>query len=901
MDSMKENILKLVTDRVKADMVQRIVAAKSLLKEFGMVPPFRSILEEIIKDEERRIPAPGSPSGGPVSGASGGWYVPSNAEGTVWSRVKKHLRKSIGEAVDSVDEQSNNVVQNLSDPKLSNAKAKGLVVGRVQSGKTGNFTAVSAKAVDSGYRFIIVLAGMYDNLREQTQERLDEDLFAHIQKDKLVALTDARGDLAPYKSTKPTVQALSNVFHANTSGGKVITAVVKKNPRRLQNLLELLRGLADSGTLEYMPVLIIDDESDQATPNTKADVDKEVRSAINNLVVQIVETVRRGSYLAYSATPFANIFSDPNDEKALYPSDFIIPLPKPVGYSGSEEFFGVSGEFVNDEGEESAGFGLVRDVTPSEASSLVAKSPKSRRESGEVYAPTMMPGLEDSVRWFLLSSAVRHFRGQEKNHSSMLIHTATWTDAHFTLREVLAKFLAEVRAEIAQENYEKFEILYNRELAKMASSPISESACPPFDDLLLYLNRIIRSLTDASVVADNGKSDFRIKYEDENPQVVIVVGGNTLARGLTLEGLTVSYFLRASKMYDTLLQMGRWFGFRTGYLDLTRLWTTEALAKDFAFLAGVENELRARIVELAASGQTPASVGPEVRAHAGNLQITSKSKMFFAKDIKIALGGTRRQTTMFPKGDRQFLVGNQEATRKLVRESYVAATAIHTDPQSSSQLFEEVPITTILDFLVDYKIYEKHELLQPAITVPWIREHVSENWNVVLRGSSRGKTSFVFGDNSYVPMGSRTIDKSEQDGYFDVRTLMSGSDPLIDYIVKANSAGEPGDDLRVDNAEAQMIIRRREGNKPLLILYPITRVSPDKVVLGEIARRGMNAEEDVVGLGLVLPSVDGTDARFVGVVPVIDDADEDEENELYSGTENQLTDGEPDFLPDVAS
>ncbi|MGP5045542.1 Z1 domain-containing protein [Glutamicibacter ardleyensis] len=895
MDLSKENVLKLVSDRSRAVMVQRIVAAKSLLVELGSIPELARLLEEIIADEERRRTSPGDTSGGPVSDGSGGWYVPNEDEGTIWSRVKEHLRKSIGEAVESVDEMSNKVVQNLANPAVQNAKAKGLVVGRVQSGKTGNFTAVAAKAVDSGYRFIIVLAGMYDNLREQTQERLDNDLFAHIDENKVVALTDVLGDIAPYRSTKPTMQALANSFHSNSHGGKVVTAVVKKNLRRLEHLLELLQGLDSSGSLEHMPVLIIDDESDQASPNTKAD--KETRSAINDLIVRIAGTVRRGTYLAYTATPFANIFSDPNDEATLYPSDFIIPLPKPVGYSGGEEFFGVSGEFIDHDGQETADFGLIRSVASAEAQVLVPKSPKARRESGSVYSPTMQPGLEESIRWFLLASAIRHYRGQHNQHSSMLIHTATWTDAHFTIRDLVLAFIGSIQEEAESNDYRKFEALYTRELAKISVSSTGPMLCPQFTELLPYLNKIIGLFDEASVVADNGESDFRIKYEENDPQVVIVVGGNTLSRGLTLEGLVVSFFLRASRMYDTLLQMGRWFGFRTGYLDLVRLWTTDELAKDFAFLAGVENELRARIVELAESGHTPASVGPEVRAHAGNLQITSKSKMFFTKNIKIALGGTRRQTTMFPKHNKDFLIQNQQAARKLVREAAPSSTSSFTDPGSSSQLFEDVSADAVISFLKEYRVYEKHELLQPSITVPWIEEHVTGNWNVVLRGSSRGRADFAFTAEALIPMGSRTIDKNDQEGYFDVRTLMSGADPLIDYIVKANALGESAEELNVNTAEAQMMIRKREGNRPLLILYPITRMSSEKTVLGEVVRRGMNAEADVIGMGLVLPSVGVSDAKYVGVVPVLGGTYDDDESDEYDYPERTSEDKESDYVP----
>lgn len=290
-------------------------------------------------------------------------------------------------------------------------------------------------------------------------------------------------------------------------------------------------------------------------------------------------------------------------------------------------------------------------------------------------------------------------------------------------------------------------------------------------------------------------------------------------------------------------------------------------------------------------------MGPEVRAHAGNLQITSKSKMFFAKKIKIALGGTRRQTTMFPKNDKDFMIDNQQAARKLVQEATESSCSSCTDPRSSSRLFEDVSAEAVIEFLKEYRVYEKHELLQPSITVPWIEEYVMGNWNVVLRGSSRGQTDFAFSADTLVAMGSRTIDKNDQEGYFDVRTLMSGSDPLIDYIVKANATGKISEELSVNTAEAQMLIRKREGNKPLLILYPITRTSSDKIILGETVRRGMNAETEVVGMGLVLPSVGASDAEYLGVVPVFDGAFDADEIDEFDEPERSSRDKESDYFP----
>ncbi|MDA4133823.1 MAG: Z1 domain-containing protein, partial [Thaumarchaeota archaeon] len=334
-----------------------------------------------------------------------------------------------------------------------------------------------------------------------------------------------------------------------------------------------------------VPVLLLDDEADQATPNSATARDQFTK--INQLVRQIWAEIPTGTYLGYTATPFANIFMDPNDEEELYPADFIMDLPRPRAYFGAERVFGR--EPLDDADEPDPGLDMVRDVPDEDAEAL---KPPTKKEERATFVPELPGSLIDAVTWFLLATAIRRARGQRTAHSSMLLHTTHYVQPHFVMQDRLDDLTNEFRVDWEAGDRTSFLTSYEAEgtrAAEVATMPL-----PMWSDIEQELGRV---LSDVRVVVDNGESEDRLDYdrfEDGDPvaETVIAVGGGTLSRGLTLEGLVVSYFTRTSNTYDTLLQMGRWFGYRPGYEDLPRIWMQPSLAEEFKFLSLIEEEIR---------------------------------------------------------------------------------------------------------------------------------------------------------------------------------------------------------------------------------------------------------------------------------------------------------------------
>ena len=532
------------------------------------------------------------------------WYEgPGEDPASLWHGLGIRLGESLDEAtVESIDRSSTEVVSLMADPNMPNIRKKGLVVGYVQSGKTANYAAVIAKAVDAGYRMIIVLAGMHNNLRRQTQVRLDRDLDKH----RWVQLTDSDADFTSQANTHSLVSGPSN---------KLI-AVVKKNSHRLSHLRDWLRACGSS--LKSCPILIIDDEADQATPNSPTTANPQ--TAINKLVREIWELVPQGTYVGYTATPFANVFMDPDDEQELYPSDFIRSLPLSPDYFGAERLFGRHA--LDSEDDPDDGLNVARDVPESDTTALaVSGKDKDRWEA------VLPESLQEAARWFLIATAIRRVRGQYK-HSSMLVHFTHFVEPHFRMAETLRGWLRQEIKGLKSGASHDHHALWERE--KAAVTDVGEPEMPAWTAILPAL---IQITSETRVVVDNGQSQDRLDYdrEDEygNPitETVIAVGGGTLSRGLTLEGLVVSYFTRTSSTYDTLLQMGRWFGYRPGYEDLPRIWLPEELVEDFRFLALVEADMCREIETMAAQLQSPKEIGLRIRSHPGRLEITAKAKM----------------------------------------------------------------------------------------------------------------------------------------------------------------------------------------------------------------------------------------------------------------------------------
>lgn len=816
------------------------------------------------------------------------WYDAAKPDTRAWSYLREKLTSKIGEdGTSTIHQESGKVVGLLADPATKNLTHKGLVVGYVQSGKTANFSAVITKAVDEGYRFIIVLAGMYNNLRRQTQERLNADVVASLHDaDKSVyPLTSIEGDISPNADLLLTgLRTKSNV----------IFAVVKKNPSRLKNLLKQMEAANREGLLDDAPVLIIDDESDQATPNTAKE--DQACSGINLRIRKIWDQVQQGSYVAYTATPFANVLMDPNDDEryteyvdsdnpenpegktvehypGMYPSDFIYALERPKGYIGASRIFGTPLWATEDEDgvlDDGANIDALRDIDEWEAEILRPPTPTEER-AGKRYEPEMVPSLKDAVHWFMIATALRRLRTGKKQHSSMLIHFSYRVQTHFEAADVVKEYIDELKkAYDTPEMNEAMQHLYEREVTRMQAIRPDESY-PAWDELKLAVGQVVR---ETKCVVDNGSSEERLEYDDANPATYVVIGGNTLARGLTLEGLISSYYLRTSKTYDALLQMGRWFGFRPRYDDLIRLWTTRDLQDDYRHLAGVEDEIRE---EIRIVGSTPKSVGVKIRTHPGSLQVTTRNKMYHATTLSVDYSGKLHQLTRFEEKNAEILNHNIQVFESLIG-SISSTHEVVQDKNNGSYLFTGVPVDVVLSYFKDFKAHSSHYEAGPEKLVEWIEKYADQDWNVVIySGTQKDMPQQNFAGLD-IRMATRSAYVNSEPGIADLGALAVGETPIVDLKILAE-AGKFADTEALKAAKsraAQLGLRYLEGNVPLLVIYV---VNPHSQAKKGVRRRDLDAVAPVVLHAVVLPQVAGSNyGNFISVVPnSVEDLHLDEE------------------------
>ncbi|MFH8763915.1 Z1 domain-containing protein [Streptomyces althioticus] len=753
------------------------------------------------------------------------WYTGPQAKDKCWPAIVNLLRKDgwpERPAIQDLDDSSTRIVSLLNHPKEKAFSTRGLVVGYVQSGKTTNFTSVMAKAADRGYKLFIVLAGIHNGLRRQTQARLVQQLV-DPNPSMWSQLTGLDKDFTPHENP---------AGYFGKSNKTRVLCVVKKNATVLRKLSQWLAKAADY--LEDCPALIIDDEADQATVATKS---------INPLILSIMSSLPRSAYVGYTASPFANLLIDPAAED-LYPRDFVVNLPKPKGHFGTEVLFGRYALDGEDKDDVDDGHDMIRSV-PKDDVPCVRPETKADVEG---FEPVITDTLERAIDYFWLATAARRVRGTGNPHSTMLIHTSVNTAVHNSFKRPLEHLRRRRAASLADADVlRRLRALWDQETARVPAEEFDETKVP-FDSLLPELPGVLDS---CRVIMDNSSSEDRLDYEN-GPVVAIAVGGNTLSRGLTLEGLSVSYFVRAVSAYDTLLQMGRWFGFRNGYADLPRIWMTDELAEWFRHLATVETEMRRDIDVYMTESETPLTFAVRLRTHP-SLRVTAAAKMRSAVTAASSYGGRRVQTHYF-RTDADWLRGNIDAARKLVGASIANAVRVEDRSADGRYVFRDVPFDVVTDFLAEYKFHEKSPENDGELMTAYIRKRISaagslRRWNVAVVGNPAGEP-FEFAPNVAVGRGVRArLADTLGPEHADIKTLMSRRDAGVDLT---------GD---VSKLKEEEIMKLREAQLPdtgLLILYPIDKTSapnPPKPT-----RRPLNAEEHVIGVGLVFPRVFGGDS-----------------------------------------
>jgi Z1 domain len=824
---------------------------------------------ERIRELARRTRRLTHPRGLTVTGRAS-WYPGPRENDRNWPRLKKLIEAENWDAnsLRDLDDASTKVVAHLADPHEEGFQRRGLVLGYVQSGKTTNFTAVIAKAADAGYSFFIVLSGIHNGLRQQTQDRLSEQLWSPSRQEwhRLTAEEDFR--------PTDSVDAMLN------AGEQKVLVVVKKNATRLRSLKRWLEE-AHPDNLARCPFLIIDDEADQASVNT-ANPDSSP-SAINQLIRQILATLPRASYVGYTATPFANVLIDPAVPEDLYPRDFIIDLPRPREYVGPETLFGREPLELDENGYQlDEGHDLIREVPTDELGDLKPPKPSERED----FVPAVSSSLETAVRYFLLSTAARRTRREGNRHATMLVHTSQYTLVHHLLRRAIGRVVTRMGERLqadVEELLADLQALWEEECARV---PAQEFGLSPvsWEQVRKELPGVIAS---ARVIEDNSRSEDRLDYGDAN-QVVIAVGGNTLSRGLTLEGLSVSYFVRSASAYDTLLQMGRWFGYRRGYADLTRIWMTDEMRDWFRHLATVEQEIRYDIERYEAEHRTPTDLGVRIKTHP-KLAITAAAKMQKTVRAQVSYSGRRLQTILFNHRDRGWLEANLEAGRELVRAAAPSARE-RVEPRPGTIVFKGVDSREALAFIDAYGFHERARDLDSETIRSYIERRLEEDeltrFSIAvlgLPGEDPELGGVELGLETPVPCINRARLPHVDRDYADIKALMSLSDRFLDLDVRpseinAMTASE------VEHGRDPAPTGRGDGSG-LLVLYPISK---DSRPLRGTNRRDLEAVEHVLGVGLVFPT---SEAESAGVeyktvdLSSVPREEPDEEDELDENEE----------------
>lgn len=781
----------------------------------------------------------------------GSWYLGPQDGDKYWPALESFLQADPGwlNAVPSIDDASESIVGLLGNPLAATIKTRGLVVGYVQSGKTANFTATIAKAADAGYRMFIVLSGVHNALRRQTQLRLDEQLTSLNPAD-WIALTDEWSDFGN------PVKALPLVAGTELK----LIAVVKKNVSRLARLRKWLEQAHLQNGLEHCPVLIIDDEADQASPNAHKDPELD-RTRVNEEIVGLL-ALPRVAYVGYTATPFANVLANPKDSTDIYPRSFIYSLPKPDGYFGAEELFGLDRE----DPEAPVDHDVIRIVTEDEEKLF-------RPSRGAAFDAQVPEGLSDAVRWFVLATAARRYRTGAAKHSSMLIHTSSRVAHHLSMVPAIQDHVSALRRTWADGDRMKWKAQWDFEQIAEPPSLYGHDLIP-FENLVDMIGPV---LADLKVVADNSQSSERLLYADD-PATVIAVGGNTLSRGLTLYGLVSSYFLRGAASYDSVLQMGRWFGYRPRYEDLPRVWTTQSLANDFRFLSVVERDIRKEIDRYRGGVATPRELAVRILLHP-RMSVTATNKMHFAVRATSSFSEHRPQTTYFNHRDLTKIAANLAVTKRLIGEIQDMADSSASD---SYKLFTDIDAQNILEFLDAFSFHDSSDMAG-GLVAAYVRdqlEHGALNtWNVAVN-SLRAGDALDLGVSVNLISRSK-LKASSDDATANIGTLMSRQDRLADM----RSALTPEDD------DHTIQIARNSLGRPLLLVYPIAADSAPKE--GVTGRSRLDAAGVLIGIAIVFPKAapDSEDGSRIQVdLEGGDSLDDNENEEPYQDSEGSRDD-----------
>ena len=800
-----------------------------------------------------------------------------------WNRYYLYLLNHVKlsqAAIETIDKLSDEVLGRIEDPEREGPwDRRGLVMGNVQSGKTATYTGLIGKAADAGYKVIIVLAGLHNNLRSQTQVRLDEGFLGY----KAVPPeggapfettgvseygTNARADSVTNRNDNGDFSRQVARHFAIQPGGNPLLFVVKKQATVLKNLLGWIHASADATDPatgrklhKYASLLVIDDEADQASVDTKAGAidengerdEEHDPTTINRRIRSLLFSFEKSAYVGFTATPFANIYiheqartNQLGDD--LFPRSFIVNLPAASNYTGAARVFGLPED--EDAGLKAvAPLPIVRLVDDHTASKELDETegwmpPRLLAKTGHIPLfdgqRTVPPSLRKAIRCFLLSTTIRSLREPAPQLNSMLIHVVRFTNVQEIVKEEVERELSDIVKRLQYGDgsrkptlLDEIRELWEQDYVATTATFGSNYKLPEWQDVATGLQKVAASISVRSI---NGSALDALDFEQhrETGLNVVAVGGDKLSRGLTLEGLTVSYFLRCSRMYDTLMQMGRWFGYKERYLDLCRLFTTEDLYAWFQHIAAASEELRLEFDHMVNVGGTPKEYGLKVRSHPLML-ITSAVKMRSGTVLRLSYAGDISETIILDT--REAHKRNLRATNALLRSLGASEAG---GAKTGGYFWRDIEATKILEFLDQYQTHPEARRADTRLLSRYIKRQNEQNeltsWSVALvsSGLADAQDLTTWFEGYSVGAIERKYFGEKIDNRYTVRRLVSPTDEArdlsegaralaLEYTIedwrKSKRTNKPPDPPTTVSGRG--IRKARDKRHGLLLLYPL--------------------------------------------------------------------------------
>lgn len=782
-----------------------------------------------------------------------------------WSRYQINLRKqglppkvvlSLDKVTDDILDLSGNPVTNNGWPR------RGLVMGDVQSGKTSNYTGLICKAADAGYRLVILLTGTLESLRRQTQERLDAgfvglDSSGIVSRNKMrreigVGLIDGARAAGVFTSTLQDFRAstINQLGFRLEAFNEPVLLVVKKHKRILENLTEWLKNYnADGNGQIDLPMMLIDDEADNASVNTSP----ERITAINGAIRSLLKIFPRSTYVGFTATPFANVFIHPEttDEMRgddLFPRDFVYALDPPTNYFGAAKIFG-----------EDPSIDCLRTINDAEPC-----FPRGHKSTHEI--DTLPDSLLTAIRAFMIANAIMDLRADVSKHRSMLVNVSHFTDVQGQIKDQIDGLVRQMQEDVRNYSSLAPEVALRnktiRELRDLFDDEYADTGVT-WEAIQPALAAAILPIMVRSVNQKSGAASLSYAEYAQDGLRVIAVGGNSLARGLTLEGLCISYFYRSTAMYDTLLQMGRWFGYRSNYEDLVRIWMSDETANWYGHIAEASEELRGDIKHMQLARLKPIDFGMKVRASPEALLITARNKMRHAAEVTrlMSIGEEGLETPRI-MSDPGIIAANFRIAAKLV-DRILASEATRV-LKNSNPLWQSVDKSLVVDLLRNFVVHPLNVTFHPVDLAKFLEESRDpklDKWDVVIP-NGRSTTQMPIANGVSVQLQNRRLEVNAERRYL----LISGKKMRVGSrgVEKEGMSQEQIDAAEkefwddTDNVDKKSVsdkAYRKFRSRPLLILHFMDGTENNQTF-------GVPQGTALTALGLSFPALSTQSARI---------------------------------------